>query len=366
MTDYPLLARKLLVTYKCPQCNKIAKTQIENLPSPNWDGDTVGKSTREENYEFNCQYCKLDLEADVYANIYYGELRIHKMNSWKEVEILDVREEIDEQDYIRLRSGMKTDLDIFLERGNDFKRLLERIVLYACYYSAKYDIPFSVSDIIEERDDYRYDFMCGFLSAICFLKSPSDILCSKVALPSYLGSEVYVVCKKINDNILNTWGISTTPFSIIKGINNVKEYFILQRQRNNIGKYYYIPNPHHNKYDVYSTSLNDDIILYSLKYACYKQIQELPINLITTSTPYYNLVEAYGFVEYLNMVNGNHFECDIDTSDNIIKNIKIDDFFDDYTRGKLVEKYERNQMYIDDVFDMIESKINDYCTLVKK
>lgn len=366
MTDYPLFARNLLVSYKCPYCDKIAEHRITNLPSPNWDGDTVEKSKREESYDFKCQRCGEILEADVYVNIYYGELRIHKPNSWKEVKILNIKEYEDKQNYNRLAHDMKTDLDIFLSQGNNFQITLERLVLSACYYSSKLDIPFSVCDLIEDRDDYRYDFMRGFISSICYLKSHSMIYCSKVALASYLGSEVYVVCKNIDGGILSEYGINTFPTSTIKGIHKVVEYFTYQHKLNNIGKYYIVQESYQDEFDINSTSLNDDIFLYSLKYACNKKIQEIPINLLTTSTPYYSIVEAYGFAVYLKRAIANHFSCDFVANENYIRNIKIDDFFKNITRRELTVKYERNQMYIDGVFDAIESKINDYSKLINK
>lgn len=357
MTEYPLFARNIDVVFKCPRCANTLTQHISNLPSPNWDGDTVETSRRDESYAFICPHCKLELETDVHANIYFGELQVHKLNDWKEIEVIGVEEREDDLSHVKSVQP-RTDLDIFKTSGAVFQRHLESLGIYACYYSAKTGIPFCVEDIVVDRDDYRHDFLNGFLSALCSNHTSQSVYCLKVIPAYYFGSKVYFVCKIINEDIFAKYIIDESLYDFKK----IRDYF----SRGGAGRYIGNRSSFVEGFDMYQTSLNDDIFLYSLKCASDMKLYSIPINLLATNTPYYKIVEAYGYSIGLKQIVQEHFNCVFDTNENMIKEIKMDSYFTNYTQNALSRKYEDSNMYIDDLFSAIKIKIEDYSKLFRK
>lgn len=364
MTEYPLFAKSITIEFDCPRCRHQIRQVISELPSPNWEGDTVDTSQEVDSEEFQCDNCGQNFEVELFANIYYGELLVRKTDDWKEVEDIDVFDELEERDTYRPITDMRSDLEIFLLEGKAFQLYLERIAIHACYRSIETDIAFSVENITEDRDDYRYDFLRGFLSAMCFARAANPISCSKVAIPSYIGNEVHFVCLSFNNDILAKYKTNSDIFCASKECKLIDDYFTSQFEKNQTRAYFIQQNSSRNEFDISQTSLNDDIFLFSLKCASSNGITELPFGLITQTTPFYRIVEAYGFSEYLKRVVKDHFYCDFDAKNNFVSKITVDEYFDDYTLNALVEKYESNQMYIKDLFIGIENKIDEYNTLI--
>lgn len=359
MIEYPLFAKNISLRFDCPRCGQQVCYQAENLPSPNWDGDTVESSQEMDTQEFQCDSCGHDFEVDLYANIYYGELCVHESGELKEIENIEITEEPEEDTIIPI-TDMRTDLDIFEENGKGFQNMLERLAVFACRFSMKDDIAFSVADITEDRDDYRYDFLRGFVSAMCFSRFVGPVGCLKVLIPSYLGSEVYFVCKSIKNDVPIANDNIDTKFLESRDYRLLSNYFATQQKNNQKGVYYTQSGVQRMGFDISQTSLNDDIFLYCMKCARDNGLHDLPVNLITQNTPFYRIVEAYGFSEYLKQTIREHFYCDFEIQANFVSGIKMDEYFDDYTLNALVEKYESNQMYIKDLFVGIKTKIDDY------
>lgn len=117
MIDYPLYAKSIVLSFECPNCKHGISHRIAPLPSPNWDGDTVESSQNIENYEFNCPNCNACFEADLYANIYYGELCVHVNGEWENIEDVSIKDEWDDIDSSTLKSriDMKTPFQTWFE-----------------------------------------------------------------------------------------------------------------------------------------------------------------------------------------------------------------------------------------------------------
>ena len=363
-TDYPLYAKKISISFECVECHSEIKYAIESLPSPNWEGDSVETSKNQDNYEFKCPNCKHDYEVDVFANIYYGELQVRSINDWKEINNIEVIEDWEQQETFESLKNKRSDLDMFLNNGTEFPIYLKQIIEFACYKSYREKKSFAVEDIVEERDDYRYSYMRGVISAMCTLHLNNPLICKKVISDSFWDSKTYYICGAISGHVLLNFDKNYSSGSQSKERKDIENYFRDRRMYYHFDDVLTNVNGVKNGIDISQTSLNDDILLYSLSYACYKGISSIPISIISENTPYYDVVEAFGFAEQMKSLIKNHFYCDFEASENFIKNIKIDKYFNNYDRRSLTEKYEKNQMYIDGVFDIIESKINDYCKLI--
>ena len=359
MIEYPLFAKNISLRFDCPRCGQQVCYQAENLPSPNWDGDTVESSQEMDTQEFQCGSCGQGFEVDLYANIYYSELSVHESGEWKEIEDVEIADEPEEDAIIPI-TDMRTDLDIFWENGKEFQNMLEQLAMIACGFSAKNDVAFSVANITEDRDDYRYDFLRGYVSAMCFSRFVGPIGCLKVLIPSYSGHEVYFVCKSIKNDESIANGNVNKGFMESRDYKVLYNYFADQLKNNQKGAYYMQSGVQRMGFDISQTSLNDDIFLYCMKCASDNSLHEFPINLITQNTPFYRIVETYGFSEYLKRVIRDHFYCDFEKQANFVSEIKMDEYFADYTFNALVEKYESNRMYIKDLFVGIKTKIDDY------
>ena len=358
MGDYPLFAKNITLSFDCPQCNHAIAHCIESLPSPNWDGDTIDTSQNMESYDFECPNCHKEFEADVYANIYYGELAVHAQGDWREIDGVRVSDEWEDSSQFQQINEQKTDLGIFLANGKDFQTYLEQLVWCACYYSYHTNAPFAVEDIIEERDDYRYSFLRGYFSAICSIRTDQRIDCIKVIPFRYFGNRTYYACRFVSGELLSEQNIPVVAQAMAKDNKLLDSYFRAQKTSTFTKTYQESLISQIVGLEISQTSLNDDIMLYCLKYASIKGLHSLPIDIISENTPFYDIVEAYGFSTYLQQQIGEQFR--FDATHNKITDIHINEhFLKDFTRNKLKLKYESNYMYIDSLFDAIESKIND-------
>lgn len=362
MTEYPLFAKHINVEFNCPNCNQTITHQIDGLPSPNWDGDTIETSQREESYDFACKHCNLPFEIDVFANIYYGELRVHKLNDWREIKDVKVTEYVEKQDQHRAITDMRTDLDIFLMQGSEFRQHLENLALYACYWSKQTNTPFAVENILEDKDDYRYDYIRGRLSAICSSPVNEHVRCIKVSPTSKVDCRTYFACNDIKLDYLIEAGLDFNKVSSSMDYQRIYNYF----KANMYEGYFPLSESSVTQFDIMQTSLNDDILLYFLKCANGKKINNLPFNLLTTTTPYYSIVEAYGFSECLKKRINENYSCDFDTTKNSIRDIRIGDTFRDYTIDALTNKYESYNMLMEDLFNHIKNVIAEYGKFISK
>lgn len=355
MIDYPLYAKKITISFLCPNCHHNIQHEIKCLPTPNWDGETVTTSQEMDSDEFECPVCKKGYEAEMFANIYYAELRVHPIGGGMEINNVDVFEDWEQQDTFETMMHKRSDLDVFLDNNDtDFPAYLNKIVKYACYLSYNTKKSFAIEDLIEDRDDYRYSFMRGLLSAMCAIHSSDSIICQKVISDNFWENKAYYICRTININIYNL--VNTNLRSV--DLSNIVHYFKNRQVYSSYQNLYNVTELK-NGFDLSQTSLNDDILLYSLKYAYCKNMSSIPVEIVTGNTPFYDIVEAYSFAEHLKSTIKNHFSCEFDRKAKFIKNIKMDEYFQTYTRESLIEKYVSNNMYIDGVFDMIEHKIQD-------
>lgn len=114
MKDYPLFAKQLQLNIHCPDCDTTFSYDVHNIPSPNWEGDTVETSQMDEEDYCVCPRCKTSFNIDLYANIYYAELCVRKEKTGQEIDSYIIKA-IEEKDYNKI-STMKNFQDWFEER----------------------------------------------------------------------------------------------------------------------------------------------------------------------------------------------------------------------------------------------------------
>lgn len=249
---------------------------------------------------------------------------------------------------------MKTDLQIFQEGGKDFQNQLTNMAIYACHLSSRYGVPFCAHDIIEERDDYRHDYLNGFLHGICMAQD-KQIVCSRfIAIIPFRETLDYYLCVSIDQESVNVADYALphehkqnliSRFELLKNTYtvNVNNIFSFAGELN-----------------INNTSLNDDICLYTILYSCRNHKYSIPQQVLAV-TPYYSFVAAYGFTEGLKVVLGKDFNCSFDVEDNFIKEIRItDEYFHNYSRDNLLQKYYKHNMYIKGILDYIEAQIKRF------
>lgn len=240
---------------------------------------------------------------------------------------------------------MNTNLQTFREQGTEFQKVLTNMALYMCYLSSKYGFPFCVQYIIDERDDYRYDYLDGFLHGICLIQN-SPIVCSKYIEVTGLGKSIdWYLCKSFtyDINLIN----QTLEEVQIKKLEEQIKGVQPQLQTNNFS--------YANGININQTSLNDDICLYALLHANNNRIAVIPMKVLENTTPCYSTVQALGILEGLRVSLNDDFNCTLDIEKNVITINKIStEYLKIFNRTNLLSKYTNQNMYIEGLLDCIE------------
>lgn len=245
---------------------------------------------------------------------------------------------------------MKSQMQTFREQGVEIQNALTNMALYMCYLSSKYCFPFCVQYIIDERDDYRYDYLDGFLHGIC-LAQDTPIVCSRYIMVTGIGKPIdWYLCKSFNFDI-NSITKSLKENHIKKWEENIQS-IQSQLHANNFS---YV-----NGININQTSLNDDICLYALLYATNNNITCMPMKILEDATPCYHVVEALGFIEGLHIALKDNFDCTLDSEGNIIIIKSINkEYFTSFNRMNLINKYANQYMHIEGILDYIESIVKN-------
>ena len=229
--------------------------------------------------------------------------------------------------------------------------MLNLLILYTCKKSAEYRIPFRLCTIIDERDDDRYSYLQGFINALCvnFMPSKLEIIPSfnmYSYLCNYIGEDY---TKVVTDDAITKYQTY---------IKRIDAYFTDQQNQGH--SIYNQPALYNmlfgvsllgNKINLDFTTLTEDIVLYSIKYADNHGYNAFPVKVIQV-TPYYPLVQAYGFIEGTRLIVKEKFN--IEMTPNCINIISIDkDYLICLDENMLSIKYSHQNMYIDDVFKAI-------------
>lgn len=249
---------------------------------------------------------------------------------------------------------MKTDLQMFVELGLEHQEKLSQMALQACYWSAQYQVPFMVWHIIDDaKSQLSRDYLDGYLHAVC-LAQDRKISCSRfIAITPMFRAVDWYLCSSYANELTDSRTL----------VENIKEKFdILKRS--------YTTNVNHifrftNAFNIEQVSLNDDICLYTILSAYREGVYRIPLQILLSLTPKYSMVQAWGFVEGLHMSLDDDFNCSMNLTGKTIDVNSINaEYFKEYTRENLAKKYERNNMYIEELFENIEMQIKQFKVII--
>lgn len=241
---------------------------------------------------------------------------------------------------------MKTDLQIFTEKGAGHQHQLSQMALEACYLSSRLSVPFCAQNLVCE-DKLDCDYLDGYLHAICSAQN-SKILCSRfIAITPMFTAIDWYLCSSFTDDLAGSLTISDD----VKG----RFEFLRQSYKINVNHLFNYTKA----FNIEQISLNDDIVLYTILSAYRKGVWRIPLQILLSLTPKYSMVQAFGFAEGLRKVLGDDFNCSFNFKDGKIDVYNIDEtYFKEYTRKALTEKYKRHNMYIEKLFENIEMQID--------
>lgn len=107
MTSFNQFADSIDIKFQCPHCGKAISYHIDDIPSPDWSGETAESSSNYDEIDFQCPYCEHDYSAELFVNIYEGDVMIVDYDERKEVEAIEVGENyIDEEEYEKELEGV--------------------------------------------------------------------------------------------------------------------------------------------------------------------------------------------------------------------------------------------------------------------
>lgn len=99
MKSFDQFADSLEIRFTCPHCDNETTYLLENLPSPDWSGDTAASSENYDDEEFSCEHCDHPYTADIFVNIYEGKIVITDNETGKEIDDIETEEfYLDEED----------------------------------------------------------------------------------------------------------------------------------------------------------------------------------------------------------------------------------------------------------------------------
>lgn len=81
MEAFPILIDYLKVEFECPHCHEKVIHEFTTIPSPDWSGDTASDSENVDDEDFQCLSCKTDFCADIFVNIYEGNVEVTDVKS---------------------------------------------------------------------------------------------------------------------------------------------------------------------------------------------------------------------------------------------------------------------------------------------
>ncbi|MBQ7632440.1 MAG: hypothetical protein IJS82_06785 [Paludibacteraceae bacterium] len=100
MVSFDSLADSLKFSFICPHCHQKTSFYLMHLPSPDWSGDTAASTENYDDVDFCCDHCGHDYSADIFVNMYEGNLVVTDSDTQKEIENVEIKEKyVDEGEY---------------------------------------------------------------------------------------------------------------------------------------------------------------------------------------------------------------------------------------------------------------------------
>lgn len=92
MTSFSSFADSLNIRFTCPHCHQETSYSLVNLPSPDWSGDTAASSENYDDEDFLCEHCGHPYNADIFVNMYEGNLVVSDAEQYKEINGVQIEE----------------------------------------------------------------------------------------------------------------------------------------------------------------------------------------------------------------------------------------------------------------------------------
>ncbi len=92
MNSFNQFADSLDIRFTCPYCDSEVNHHIDDLPAPDWSGDTAESSQNFDDDEFCCDHCGHPYIADIFVTIMSGDIVVTDSETNKEVEDISVDE----------------------------------------------------------------------------------------------------------------------------------------------------------------------------------------------------------------------------------------------------------------------------------
>lgn len=90
MTSFQILVNSIIVRFTCPQCGEKVKQELYNIPIPNGGADTASDSENSDDEDLLCDNCGHEFRAEIYANMYEGNVEIIDAESNDVIENVEV------------------------------------------------------------------------------------------------------------------------------------------------------------------------------------------------------------------------------------------------------------------------------------
>lgn len=87
------LANGISVSFICPECGSLEKTDLMGVPIPDWSAETSHDSEQSELFDHECSHCGTDFDINIYNAYYGGSVEM------PDVEDFEVEEIFDEDDF---------------------------------------------------------------------------------------------------------------------------------------------------------------------------------------------------------------------------------------------------------------------------
>ena len=106
MEHFNQFADSLDIAFICPHCHKETLYFLEDVPAPNWDGESSASSENYDDDDFCCENCGHPYTIDVFVNITDGVVVVTDSETNEEVEGIKVEEYYMDEDENVIKSIM--------------------------------------------------------------------------------------------------------------------------------------------------------------------------------------------------------------------------------------------------------------------
>ncbi len=92
MTEFYQFADCIKIKFECPHCHQETSYLLEEIPSPDWTGDTAASTENYDDDNFCCEHCGREFSIDIFVNMYDGEIVVTDVQTNKEIDNVQVDE----------------------------------------------------------------------------------------------------------------------------------------------------------------------------------------------------------------------------------------------------------------------------------